>query len=82
MTKVLIFAPQTNEVIWAPVWTGSILTGKALYESGQLCSLWRVGAFFKCCLLQEQYSHQYEAKMLGCPLVARVRSAMKILCGL
>ena len=54
MTKVLILAPQTEEVIRAPVWIGSILTGKALNESRQLCGLRRVRAFFERRLLQEQ----------------------------
>lgn len=55
VTKVRILAPQTDEVVWAPVCIGSILTGKALNESGQLGSLRRVRAFAEFCLLQEQY---------------------------
>ena len=57
VTKVLIFTPGTDEVILAPVWIGSILTGKALDEIGQLCGLRRVRASFECSLLQEQLPH-------------------------
>ena len=57
VSKMLVLTPQTDKVVRAPVWIGSILTSKALDESGQLCGVRRVRALAEFCLLQEQYSN-------------------------